>query len=122
LHARPVASAIAVSDVTPKLDAFSLAEIARATGLSLAACSRVRAGTRVPHPRHRPAFVALVNEGSAPVAFCMHADAELRHLVAFVRASCSFFMRVYFDFACQLCDHIWLRSGSSLRVDSARYP
>ena len=34
------------------LDAFSLKEIAKATGLSLAACSRIRAGTRVPHPRH----------------------------------------------------------------------
>ena len=32
--------------------AFSLNEIAAATGLSLAACSRIRAGTREPHPRH----------------------------------------------------------------------
>jgi hypothetical protein len=39
-------------EIAPKLDAFSLAEIANATGLSLAACSRVRAGARVPHPRH----------------------------------------------------------------------
>jgi CRISPR associated protein Cas1 len=31
-------------EVTPKLDAFTLAELARATGLSLAACSRFRAG------------------------------------------------------------------------------
>ena len=31
-------------EITPKLDAFSLAEIARATGLSLAACSRIRSG------------------------------------------------------------------------------
>jgi len=38
--------------IVPKFDAFSLAEIAKATGLSLAACSRFRAGTRVPHPRH----------------------------------------------------------------------
>ena len=29
-------------DVAPKLDAFSLSEIAAATGLSLAACSRIR--------------------------------------------------------------------------------
>ncbi len=28
-----------------------------------AACSRFRAGTRVPHPRHWMAFVALVEEG-----------------------------------------------------------
>ncbi len=47
-------------EVTPKLDAFSLAEIATATGLSLAACSRFRAGTRVPHPRHWEAFLALI--------------------------------------------------------------
>jgi hypothetical protein len=60
-------------EVTPKLDAFSLAEIAKATGLSLAACSRFRAATRVPHPRHWEAFLALVegNEtplGAAPLA------------------------------------------------------
>jgi hypothetical protein len=47
-------------EVTPKLDAFSLSQIAKATGLSLAACSRFRAGTRVPHPRHWVAFIALV--------------------------------------------------------------
>lgn len=47
-------------EVAPKLDAFSLTEIARATGLSLAACSRFRAGTRVPHPRHWAAFLTLV--------------------------------------------------------------
>ncbi len=46
-------------EVTPKLDAFSLNAIASATGLSPAACSRFRAGTRVPHPRHWPAFIAL---------------------------------------------------------------
>ena len=51
-------------EVTPKLDAFSLAEIARATGLSLAACSRFRAGIRAPHPRHWDAFLTLV-EGDA---------------------------------------------------------
>jgi hypothetical protein len=42
------------------LDDFSLSEIAKATGLSLAACSRFRSGARVPHPRHWEAFVALV--------------------------------------------------------------
>jgi hypothetical protein len=31
-------------EVAPKLDAFTLAQIAAATGLSLAACSRIRAG------------------------------------------------------------------------------
>jgi tetratricopeptide (TPR) repeat protein len=39
-------------EIVPKLDAFTLAEIAAATGLSLAACSRIRAGAKVPHPRH----------------------------------------------------------------------
>ncbi len=39
-------------EIVPKLDAFSLKEIAEATGLSLAACSRIRAGAKVPHPRH----------------------------------------------------------------------
>ena len=39
-------------EIAPKLDVFTLAEIAAATGLSFAACSRIRAGARVPHPRH----------------------------------------------------------------------
>jgi CRISP-associated protein Cas1 len=47
-------------EVAPKLDAFTLAEIAAATGLSLAACSRVRARARVPHPSHWDALIALV--------------------------------------------------------------
>jgi hypothetical protein len=46
-------------EVAPKLDAFTLAEIAAATGLSLAACSRIRAGAKVPHPRHWEALLAL---------------------------------------------------------------
>ena len=36
-------------EIAPRLDAFTLGEIAAATGLSLAACSRFRKGTRVPH-------------------------------------------------------------------------
>jgi hypothetical protein len=39
-------------EIVRKLDAFSLKEINKTTGLSLAACSRIRAGVRVPHPRH----------------------------------------------------------------------
>jgi CRISPR-associated endonuclease Cas1 len=46
--------------IVPMLNALTLAEIAEATGLSLAACSRVRSGARVPHPRHWEAFCALV--------------------------------------------------------------
>lgn len=52
-------------EITPKLDGLSLADISKATGLSLAACSRFRAGTRVPHPRHWPVFCALVEEDEA---------------------------------------------------------
>jgi hypothetical protein len=40
--------------------AFSLKEIGKATGLSLAACSRIREGAKVPHPRHWDALLAMV--------------------------------------------------------------
>ena len=46
-------------EIAPKLDAFSLKEIAEATGLSLAACSRIRSGAKVPHPRHWDSLRAL---------------------------------------------------------------
>jgi CRISPR-associated protein Cas1 len=46
-------------EVEPKLDAFALREIAKATGLSLAACSRIRAGLKIPHPRHWEALCEL---------------------------------------------------------------
>jgi CRISPR-associated endonuclease Cas1 len=49
-------------EIIPRLDAFSLSEIANATGLSLAACSRIRAGMRIPHPRHWEALLALIKE------------------------------------------------------------
>ena len=49
-------------EVMPKLDDVPLNTIARVTGLSLAACSRYRAGARVPHPRHWEALLALVQE------------------------------------------------------------
>jgi hypothetical protein len=47
-------------ELSPKLDAFTLKEIAEATGLSLAACSRIRAGAKVPHPRHWEALRKLI--------------------------------------------------------------
>ena len=47
-------------EIAPKLDAFTLREIADATGLSLAACSRLRAGSQAPHPRHWGALITLV--------------------------------------------------------------
>ena len=49
-------------EVVPKLDDYSLSQIAKATGLSLAACSRFRAGTRVPHPRHWEALLTLIKQ------------------------------------------------------------
>jgi CRISPR-associated endonuclease Cas1 len=51
-------------EIVPKLDAFSLSEIANATGLSLAACSRLRAGAKVPHPRHWEGLLGLVEAGN----------------------------------------------------------
>jgi hypothetical protein len=47
-------------EIVPKLDAFSLNEIAKATGLSLAACSRIRSGARVPHRRHWETLAVLL--------------------------------------------------------------
>ena len=46
-------------EIAPKLDAFSLKEISKATGLSLAACSRIRARAKIPHPRHWEALLDL---------------------------------------------------------------
>lgn len=54
-------------EITPMLEAFSLMEIARVTALSLAACSRIRAGMKVPHPRHWPAFVTLLRQNGKGV-------------------------------------------------------
>ena len=39
----------------------TLAEIAKATGLSLAACSRIRGGSQIPHPRHWAALRELAD-------------------------------------------------------------
>ena len=54
--------------VLPVLDSFSVREIASATRLSLTACSRIRAGLRVPHPRHWPVLCALVDLDADPSA------------------------------------------------------
>lgn len=48
--------------IAPSLGAFTLAAMAAATGLSLAAFSRIRAGARVPHPRHWEVLLALIEE------------------------------------------------------------
>ena len=50
-------------EVVPKLQSYPLNAIARATGLSIAACSRIRAGAQVPHPRHWDGLLALVEAG-----------------------------------------------------------
>jgi hypothetical protein len=47
-------------EIAPKLDAFTLRQIGKTTGLSPAACSRSRSGARVPHARHWDALLALV--------------------------------------------------------------
>jgi hypothetical protein len=46
-------------EIVPKLDALSLSEISKATGLSLAACSRIRSGLKTPHPRHWENLVSI---------------------------------------------------------------
>jgi hypothetical protein len=51
-------------EIGPKLDAFALKEIGKATGLSLAACSRIRARTRVPRRRHWDSLLAMVETGN----------------------------------------------------------
>jgi hypothetical protein len=56
-------------EIAPRLDAYSLSEIANATGLSLAACSRIRAGTRIPHRRHWEAFERLMDPSEHVQAF-----------------------------------------------------
>jgi CRISPR-associated endonuclease Cas1 len=48
-------------EVVPKLDAYPLSAIASATGLSLAACSRLRSGKQLPHRRHWDAVLAIAN-------------------------------------------------------------
>jgi hypothetical protein len=49
-------------EIAPKLDPFTLKEMGKATGLSLAACSRIRSGAKVPHPRHWEALLRLAEE------------------------------------------------------------
>jgi hypothetical protein len=50
-------------EIAQKLDAFSLKEIGEATGLSLAACSRIRVGVKVPHARHWQALMQMLGGG-----------------------------------------------------------
>jgi CRISPR-associated endonuclease Cas1 len=52
-------------EVVPKLRAYPLNAIARVTGLSLTACSRIRSGSQTPHPRHWDALLTLVKPESS---------------------------------------------------------
>ena len=49
-------------EIAPKLDTFTLKEMGKATGLSLAACSRIRTGAKIPHPRHWNRLLALIKD------------------------------------------------------------
>ena len=51
-------------EIAPRLDGFSLKEIGKATGLSLAACSRIRAGAKLPHRRHWDRLLTLLEAGN----------------------------------------------------------
>lgn len=45
--------------VQPHLVSLPLSRLQAATGLSLSACSRIRAGKLLPHARHWPALLCL---------------------------------------------------------------
>ena len=51
------------TEILPALKAVPLREIERATGLSHPSCSRVRAGTQVPNPRHWALLASLTAPG-----------------------------------------------------------
>ena len=51
-------------EIVPRLESYPLNAIAHATGLSLAACSRISAGAQIPHPRHWRSLLALVEAGN----------------------------------------------------------
>lgn len=52
-------------DVLPGLQGISLTTIAKATGMSTSSASKVRAGRRLPHPRHWEAL-AMLGDASMP--------------------------------------------------------
>ncbi|MGA8099998.1 MAG: CRISPR-associated endonuclease Cas1 [Candidatus Cybelea sp.] len=53
-------------EVAPKLSGFPSTAIAKAIGLLLAACSRIRAGSQTPHPRHWQPLLAMLGGGERP--------------------------------------------------------
>jgi hypothetical protein len=48
----PADVAIFKRDILPRIQALPLKSLMSATGLTKSACSRMRAGKTVPHPRH----------------------------------------------------------------------
>ncbi len=58
---RPPASRFA-EKIWPHLEAFSVSEISRQTGLSRRYCKLIREGDVVPHPRHWPTFASLTRD------------------------------------------------------------
>jgi len=52
-------------NIQPRLAGLPLSELAAATGLSIAACSKIRSGKLVPHVRHWEALAALRSVGTS---------------------------------------------------------
>ncbi len=53
------------TQILPRLDAHTLTEIAKATGVSLAASSRFRSGRQIPHRRHWTPLEDLIKENTS---------------------------------------------------------
>ena len=50
------------SEILPGLASVPLSRIAEATGMSISAASKIRAGRRIPHPRHWVALRILARD------------------------------------------------------------
>jgi len=48
-------------DIWPTLRGIPVRQLAKATGLSVIYCSRIRSGEQVPHPRHWGALAVILN-------------------------------------------------------------
>lgn len=58
-HPEPVDREWFAKEIAPKLQTLSARAIARATGLSVSHCAKVKRGERVPHPRLWAALAEL---------------------------------------------------------------
>ena len=54
----PTDAATFTREILPRIQALPLKALMSATGLTKGACSRMRAGKTIPHPRHWPALIA----------------------------------------------------------------